>query len=95
MSDLTDLHNIYRILDLSSGACEQIRARCDRQFNYLYNQRQRLVGVREKVDKQRLAETAELRMLEEHLGVARSFENSMVALDEMCLPAPNSCLANA
>ncbi len=72
MSDTTDLYNTHRILDLTFEVCADNSARCVRQFTPLYNQRKRLVSLREKLEKQRHARAAELRALEELVGITSS-----------------------
>lgn len=72
MSDSTDLQNIHRILDLSSETSERNSARCRRQFVPLFNQRLRLVGLRQKLAKRRRARAEELRVLRESLGLTTS-----------------------
>lgn len=69
MSPLTDPSNIGRILDLTAEASAHNNARCNRQFAPLYNQRKRLVRLREKLAKQRQAYADELRTLEDSLGI--------------------------
>ena len=70
MSPSTYPPHIYRILNLTADTSAYNRVCCDSQFTPLYNQRKRLMRLREKLAKQRHARVAELRALEESFGIA-------------------------